>query len=266
MDIVWFILSAGLGLMVGGLMSRMVDYLPKRMEQDWRQFAEEYGQQSLEPSQPITFWQHHQPTPYALPVCLVQCFSSRLIVVEQVKHKRQYVVLELLTSVLFAVFFWQNGFASQTLFAWALVVMLLTAAWIDWQTQYLPDQITLTLLWFGLLWNSADGMVGLNEAVWGAAVGYGFLYAVNAVYHRLRGVHGIGGGDYKLLAALGACFGVNSLLIILLMASVAGLLLAGALRATKNQALPFGPALALAGLLYLQWQPDLSYWLGYHAI
>ena len=145
------------------------------------------------------------------------------------------------------------GASAITLTALPLFWGLFALAVIDLREGLLPDRITLTLLWLGLLANSFHLWVPLQEAVWGAALGYLFLQMVNWIYRLARGKEGIGGGDMKLLAALGAYFGWQALLPIILMASIGGCVGACVILFLKKRlvhALPWGPFLALAGLVY----------------
>jgi leader peptidase (prepilin peptidase)/N-methyltransferase len=128
----------------------------------------------------------------------------------------------------------------------ALLVLLV----IDWQTMLLPDALTLPLMWAGLLLASVGATaVTLNHAVWGAAAGYLVLYGLAWGFKRLRGMEGMGGGDLKLTAALGAWFGPWALLPLLLISSVLHVLLALA-QGQRSQPVPFGPALVAAAVLY----------------
>jgi leader peptidase (prepilin peptidase)/N-methyltransferase len=121
---------------------------------------------------------------------------------------------------------------------------------IDWQTMLLPDALTLPLMWAGLLLASVGATaVTLNHAVWGAAAGYLVLYGLAWGFKRLRGMEGMGGGDLKLTAALGAWFGPWALLPLLLISSVLHVLLALA-QGQRSQPVPFGPALVAAAVLY----------------
>src|SRR5699024_3582776 len=133
--------------------------------------------------------------------------------------------------------------------SWAL----LTLAVIDWQTQLLPDNITLPLLWLGLLAAIAGVVTDPVGAIVGAATGYLVLWLVYQLFRLLTGRHGMGHGDFKLLAALGAWLGWQQLPVIVVIASasgaVIGLLLIASGRLQRDRPMPFGPFLALAGWL-----------------
>jgi leader peptidase (prepilin peptidase)/N-methyltransferase len=140
-----------------------------------------------------------------------------------------------------------------TAFAWAVCMSLLLAlSVIDWQTTYLPDALTQPLLWIGLLASSLGLLdVAVQNAVWGAIAGYASLWLVATVFEKLTGKEGMGAGDFKLLACLGAWLGPFALVPLVLMASVSGALVGFWMQSTKRLErggyVPFGPFLAAAG-------------------
>ncbi len=146
---------------------------------------------------------------------------------------------------------WRFGATPAALAATACLISLLALAWIDARTGLLPDALTLPLLWAGLLVNLGGGFAPLRDAVLGAAVGYLCLWLLYQVFLRLTGREGMGYGDFKLTAALGAWLGWQALPAVLLAASLGGLCFAlwlrAAGRAVPGQHLVFGPWLALAG-------------------
>ncbi|MFD4841143.1 prepilin peptidase [Achromobacter sp. NPDC058515] len=167
----------------------------------------------------------------------------------------RYPAIELLTCALFAACAWRFGPTPVALAAMGLSAMLVALAWIDFESTLLPDVLTQPLVWAGLLVNMFDAFTSLQMAVAGAVAGYVFLWVIFHVFRLLTGREGMGHGDFKLLAALGAWFGVGALPTLLLGASLVGVLIGGALtlsgRASRGQPLPFGPYLALAGLVML---------------
>lgn len=166
-----------------------------------------------------------------------------------------YPAVEALTALLFAICAWQFGPGFPAVAAMGLCAALVALAFIDAQTSLLPDDLTLPLLWAGLLLNISGMFVPLTEAVLGAALGYGLLWLVFQAFRLATGKEGMGFGDFKLLAALGAWMGWRALPEILLFSSLAGVLAGGLLLATgrvqRSDPLPFGPYLAAAGLLCL---------------
>jgi leader peptidase (prepilin peptidase)/N-methyltransferase len=168
-----------------------------------------------------------------------------------------YPAVEVLTALWFVAMVGLYGMGV-TAWCWsAWGAGLIALACIDARTHYLPDAITQPLCWAGLLAASLGWIgVDLNSAVWGAVAGYLMLWSVAWVFRRLRGVEGMGAGDFKLLAALGAWLGWQSLSVLVLVASVLGiaqgLLRPRALREAQPY-FPFGPSLCLAGVLVLIW-------------
>jgi leader peptidase (prepilin peptidase)/N-methyltransferase len=181
----------------------------------------------------------------------------------------RYLLVELFTGVLFYVCVLRWG-GTLTALAWCgLCAALLTLALIDWDTTLLPDDITLPLLWSGLVVAAlqVNPGVSLVDAFWGAVGGYLSLWLVYQAFKLVTGKEGMGYGDFKLFAALGAWFGWTALVPIILMASLAGavvgLLLKRFSQLREGAYLPFGPFLAGAGLLMLCWGPSaVLRWLG----
>jgi leader peptidase (prepilin peptidase)/N-methyltransferase len=173
----------------------------------------------------------------------------------------RYPLVELATGALFALCAWRWGL-SPVAGAWALFAALLLCQFlIDLDTQLLPDTLNYMLLWAGLLASALGWTAPLSAAVWGAAIGYLVLWSFFHAYRLLTGKEGMGYGDFKLLAGLGAWLGADHLLAILLLSSVVGALLGGALLlrgrlAHKDVPIAFGPFLAGAGLLCLVLGPD----------
>jgi len=176
-------------------------------------------------------------------------------------------VVETLTGLMFGYVAWRWGATWTTPALWLLLSSLIALAFIDLDTSLLPDSITLPLAWIGLLVNLENGLVPLPEAVIGAVAGYLALRLVYHLFKLLTGKEGMGFGDFKLLAALGAWLGWKMLLPILLAASFSGavvgislILFAGHDRAKP---IPFGPWLILGGLIALFWGDGLlRLWLG----
>ena len=169
----------------------------------------------------------------------------------------RYPLIELLTAALSVVAVYQFGFnyygMAAVFFTWCLISL----TFIDIDHHLLPDRITLPLLWAGLLINTQNSFASLESAVWGAVLGYLILWSIYWAFKLLTGKEGMGYGDFKLLAALGAWCGAASLPLIILLSSVAGVILAVALMLFKRHEaqnpLPFGPYLAIAGWVALFW-------------
>ena len=168
-------------------------------------------------------------------------------------HQRinlSYFLVELITAVLSSIIFWHFGMnwqmAAALIFTWWLIPLAI----IDWQQLILPDELTLSLLWLGLLINLYAVFTSLPNAVLGAAAGYVVFWVINKIYYWIRNKEGIGQGDWKLFAAFGAWFGWNNLLYILLIGALLGtiysVLLVLLKRANKDTPIPFGCFLIVA--------------------
>jgi len=174
----------------------------------------------------------------------------------------RYPIVELLSAVLCVAVAWRFGagmaMAAALVFTWSLIAL----AVIDLDHQLLPDSITQPLLWLGLLVNSRGLLVPLPDALWGAVLGYLSLWLVYWCFKLLTGKDGMGHGDFKLLAALGAWLGWQALPLIILLSSavgaVIGLLLILVRGRDRNVPMPFGPFLAAAGWLTLLWGEQLG--------
>ncbi len=179
----------------------------------------------------------------------------------------RYPLVESLTALLSGWVAWRIGSGFEGIAAQVLVWSLVAMAFIDIDTQLLPDDLTLPLVWLGLLVNLIGGFVPLQDAVIGAAAGYLSLWAVYWLYRIVTGKEGIGYGDFKLLAALGAWLGWIMLPLIVLLSSLVGAIVGITLivlrRHQRGVPIPFGPFLALAGVVALLYgQGIVDAWLG----
>ncbi len=172
-------------------------------------------------------------------------------------------VTGLLSLLVVVRFGWSPLTLATLIFTWSLWALTL----IDYDHQLLPDSITLPLLWLGLLLNTQNLLTPLNDALWGAVGGYLSLWCVYWTFKLITGKEGMGYGDFKLLAALGAWMGWQALPTIILLSSFVGAVMGISLiifqGRSKNQPIPFGPYLAAAGWLYLLWgqQLNIHHWL-----
>lgn len=257
-----------LGLLIGSFLNVVIHRLPKMMELSW---AQECASLNLPDGAASAVESAEAPrfnlmTPRSrCPHCghQIQWFENIPIVSYLALRGRcrscatpispRYPLVELACGILFAWCGWQWGLTWQAI-AWAgFAAALLTLTFIDWDTTLLPDDITLPLLWAGLC-GAALQLTGasLNDAVWGAVCGYMSLWLVYWGFKLVTGKEGMGHGDFKLFAALGAWFGWQALIPMILMASVIGAVVGlaikfkGSLR--EGGYVPFGPFLALAGL------------------
>lgn len=169
----------------------------------------------------------------------------------------RYPMVEAATALLTIFVLWQFGNTLQAAFAVLLCWGLITLTMIDVDHQLLPDSITLPLLWLGLIANSFGLFVDLQSALWGAVAGYMSLWSVFWIFKLLTKKDGMGYGDFKLLAALGAWLGWKMLPLIIVLSSLVGAVLGSLMLLRKNQSqgtpIPFGPYLAVAGGIALFW-------------
>ena len=178
------------------------------------------------------------------------------------KISLRYPLVEALTGALLGFVAYQFGYTTTTLFACAFTLALIALTFIDFDTQLLPDDITLPLLWLGLLFNLNGGFTDLNSAVIGAVLGYLILWSVYWLFKLATGKEGMGYGDFKLLAAIGAWFGWQLIPAVILLSSVLGAVIGIGLILMRgengNTAIPFGPFLALGGIAALFYGQTLA--------
>ncbi|MFA6984919.1 MAG: A24 family peptidase [Arenimonas sp.] len=266
-----------LGLLIGSFLNVVILRLPKRLEWQWKQDSREL----LEITEP------YEAAPPGIVVESSHCphCGHKLAAWENIpllsflwlrgKCRQcsaaiswQYPAVELITGLLFAACVWRYGVGWESGLGLVFTAFLVAMAGIDLRTTYLPDQLTYPLLWLGLLISVVTMYVAPVSAILGAAAGYLSLWSVYWLFKLVTGKEGMGYGDFKLMAALGAWCGLKAVLPILLISSVIGaivgsawLLLKGRDRATQ---IPFGPYLAVAGWiqfisgadlfgLYLRW-------------
>lgn len=177
----------------------------------------------------------------------------------------RYPLIELATAILTCTVIAHFGISAVGFAACLLTWVLLVLSMIDFDHQLLPDNITLPFLWLGLILNADDLFVPLESALWGAVAGYLVLWIIFWVFKLTTGKEGMGYGDFKLLALLGAWLGWQHLPMIIVLSSFSGALLGGLLillGRDKSHPIPFGPYLAIAGWLTLLWGDQLFrfYW------
>ena len=250
-----------LGLLVGSFLNVVIHRLPKMMERRW---AEEYAEfEGKEPpnAAKVNLMVPRSACPHCghpiawhenIPVLSYLWLRGRCSDCKTGISVR-YPLVEVATGLLFAWCGWQWGLSEQALLWAGFSATVVCLAGIDWDTTLLPDDITLPLLWVGLCAAALDWLpLTLNDALWGAVAGYLSLWLVFWAFKLTTGKEGMGYGDFKLFAALGAWFGWQALIPIILMASVIGAVVGiaikfkGALR--EGGYVPFGPFLALGGL------------------
>jgi leader peptidase (prepilin peptidase)/N-methyltransferase len=266
----WFDAVAGgvLGLLVGSFLNVVIHRLPKMMERQWAAECAQLQGAAL-PDEPAfnlvrprsrcpecshaIRWHENVPVvSYLLLRGKCSACGTRIAL--------RYPLVELATGVLFFFAVWHWG-ATPAAAAWCVFSAAIVAlAVIDWDTTLLPDDITLPLLWAGLI-GAALGWTGIElpQALWGGVAGYGSLWLVYHAFKLLTGKEGMGYGDFKLFAALGAWFGWQGLVPIILMASVIGAIVGITMKFTSGLReggyVPFGPFLAGAGLTAMLFGP-----------
>ncbi|HET6545825.1 MAG TPA: A24 family peptidase [Rhodanobacteraceae bacterium] len=253
-------LTGLLGLIVGSFLNVVILRLPRRLEYDWqRQARELLGTAATQASPPpdlVRTGSHCPQCQHPLSALDNVPLLSFLLLRGHCRYCKtpiswQYPLIEGLSAIASALIAWKLGFgwplAAGLLFTWTLIA----AAGIDARTQLLPDQLTLPLLWLGLLISIVPLFVGMSSAIIGAALGYLALWSVFWLFKLVTGKEGMGYGDFKLLAALGAWMGAASLLPIVLLSSLIGAIVGGAVLALRGQdrstPIPFGPFIAAAG-------------------
>jgi len=262
--------SAVFGLMVGSFLNVVIYRLPKMMEQEWHNNCMELQGKEI-PEQPqLTLSKPRSSCPGCghkisafenIPVISYLLLKGRCKACKTPISMR-YPLIEILTGTLIGLTSWQFGYTAATLFAWVFVFALITLTFIDFDTQLLPDDITLPLLWLGLLVNLNAGFTDLKSAVIGAMAGYLVLWSVFWLFKLIRGKEGMGYGDFKLLAAIGAWFGWQLLPAVILLSSTLGAIIGIALmiltKRGKDVPIPFGPFLAIGGIAALFFGQQLA--------
>ena len=268
-------IALAFGLIIGSFLNVVIYRLPIMMETEWTQQCRELLDIENPESEKPDLPRFNLATPNShCPKCKHEISAlenipilSWLLLRGKCRHcesaiSPRYPIIEMFTGFISALVAYKYGYNWLTLalmlFCWSLVVLTM----IDFDHQLLPDDITLPLLWLGLLVNSMEMITTLESAVWGAIGGYGILWGVYWLFKLLTGKEGMGYGDFKLLGALGAWMGWQVLPMIILISSligaVVGISLIIILGRDKNVPIPFGPYLASAGFIALLWNDSLT--------
>jgi leader peptidase (prepilin peptidase)/N-methyltransferase len=263
-DPVYFaIIAVLLGLCIGSFLNVVIHRLPRMLERQWRAECAELAGAGTEKTEPYNLVLPRSSCPACghaitalenIPVASYLALRGRCSAC-RARISPRYPVVEALTGLLSGYAAWRFGFsaaaAGALLFSWAMVAL----AFIDLDTFYLPDSITLLLLWAGLLFNVFGVFTDLHSAVIGAAAGYVTLWSVFWLYKLVTGKEGMGYGDFKLLAAIGAWLGWKVLPMVILLSSfvgaLIGILLIAFARHQRSMPIPFGPYLAVAAIVAL---------------
>ncbi len=268
-------LFAVIGLMIGSFLNVVIHRLPKMLEREWQQQCAELNGNTAANTSPHNLPRYNLLIPRsACPHCghkIGALENIPLISYLLLRGKCRgcgaviavrYPIVEALCGVLSAYVAWHFGFSLAALAALLFIWALLALTFIDADTQLLPDDITLPLLWLGLLFNLSGTFTDLHSSVVGAAMGYLTLWIVYWLFKLATGKEGMGYGDFKLLAAIGAWLGWQMLPLVILLSSlvgaVVGITLIVAARRGRNIPIPFGPYLAGGGLIALFWGQPLT--------
>lgn len=264
-----------LGLLIGSFLNVVIHRTPKILEQGWKQQCHEMLEMDAPKEEPISLSKPNSTCPNCghsikpwenIPVISYLLLKGKCSDCKTGISPR-YPIVEIATSILslMVVYYFGASYLSVALllFTWTLISLTM----IDADTQLLPDSMTLPLLWLGLIVNYFGLIVPLGSSLWGAIFGYMALWLVYQGFKLVTGKEGMGYGDFKLLAALGAWLGWQMLPTIILLSSVVGAVIGISMVVIKgkdkNIPIPFGPYLAIAGWITLMWGNDISkLWLG----
>lgn len=263
-----------LGLLVGSFLNVVIHRLPKMLERDWAEQCKEFianqNDVTSPPQGPFNLMVPRSRCPHCghqikswenIPVISYLVLGGKCSACKA-KISARYPIIEIVTGVLSAAVVFYIGISwdglAALVFTWSLIALTM----IDFDTYLLPDDITLPLLWLGLIVNSFNTFTDLPSALWGAIAGYLSLWSVYKLFKLLTGKEGMGYGDFKLLAALGAWMGWQMLPQIILLSSLVGAVIGISLIVIrgrdKNIPIPFGPYLAIAGWIAFVWGDTIN--------
>ncbi len=269
----FLVVTGVLGLLIGSFLNVVIHRLPIMLERSWRQQYQELAIidapsapaperfNLIFPNSRCQHCGHHITALENIPLISFLWLKGKCAACGQAISHR-YPIVELLTGMLSVIVAWRFGFsieaAAMLVLTWALIAL----AFIDYDTQLLPDNITLPLLWAGLLLNVFGVSATLSSAVIGAVAGYVSLWLVYQTFKLITGKEGMGYGDFKLFAALGAWLGWQNLPLIILSSSLIGAVIGIAfivfLRHDRRVPIPFGPFLCLAGWVAALWGESIT--------
>lgn len=274
-----YLAVALVSLCIGSFLNVVILRLPKMLHQDWRCQCEEFlelPENQRKPETPITLSKPASTCPSCghsirawenIPVISYLVLGGKCSSCKTGISPR-YPLIEAITALFSIITIALLGPAEATLWALLLVWALVALTVIDFDTQLLPDSITLPLLWLGLVLNYFGILTDFTSAFWGAVWGYLSLWSVYWLFKLVTGKEGMGHGDFKLLAALGAWLGWQLLPAIILLSSVVGAVVGISLMVFRKHGrevpIPFGPYLAAAGLLCLWFGTEIQqFWFGF---
>jgi leader peptidase (prepilin peptidase)/N-methyltransferase len=259
-----------LGLLVGSFLNVVIHRVPKMLQKSWQQQCDELAGIEHKPSATYNLFKPRSSCPRCnSPIGMLDNIPLLSYLILRGKCRNcgasislRYPAIETASGLLCGFAAWHFGFGMQSAGAMLLVFALLALTAIDIDTQLLPDNITLPLIWLGMLFNLNGTYVALPSALLGAVFGYLSLWSIYWLFKLLTGKEGMGYGDFKLLSALGAWLGWQMLPLVILLSSLvgatAGIALIVAARRGRDIPIPFGPYLAGGGLIALFWGHALT--------
>jgi len=267
---IFIAVSVIFGLMVGSFLNVVIHRLPKMMEREWHNNCLELQGQEIPEATKYGLAKPRSACPSCghmitalenIPVISFLFLKGKCSGCKAPISIR-YPLIEALTGILIGLVSWKFGYTGITLFAWIFTFALIALTFIDFDTQLLPDDITLPLLWLGLLFNLNTGFTDIKSAVIGAIAGYLILWSIYWIFKLVTGKKGMGYGDFKLLATIGAWFGWQLLPAVILLSSVLGAVIGiGLIVFTargRETPMPFGPFLAIGGIAALFFGQQLA--------
>lgn len=270
-----------LGLLVGSFLNVVIYRLPVMFKREWRKdcctYLEENYQANIrlnstkEPAEPFNLIKPDSTCPTCghqirvwenIPV-ISYIFLKAKCSKCKTPISFRYPFIEFLSAILAATCVWHFGFSLAGFAAIVLTWALISLSWIDYDTQYLPDQITLPFLWLGLILNLNNAFTDINSSIIGAIAGYLSLWTVHHSFKLITKKEGMGYGDFKLLAMLGAWMGWQFLPVIIILSSLVGSIIGITLillkKHQREKPIPFGPYLAIAGWIALLWGEQINH-------
>ncbi|PHS26438.1 MAG: prepilin peptidase [Methylophaga sp.] len=274
----FIVLITVLGLLIGSFLNVVIYRLPVMMQQEWQQQCDELNGKEAEPIEPFTLSRPRSCCPKCnhkitalenIPVLSYLALGGKCSQCK-IAISARYPLIEALTGLLSGLVAWQFGFDWSCLGALLLTWTLISLSFIDIDHQLLPDSITLPLMWLGIIFSFFTVFTDLHSSIIGAIAGYLSLWLVYQGFKLVTGKEGMGYGDFKLLAALGAWLGWSLLPTIVLLSSLVGAIIGISLivfrQHQRDIPIPFGPYLAAAGWIALMWghQINVLYinWIG----
>ncbi|MDO4433839.1 MAG: A24 family peptidase [Alysiella sp.] len=275
MDTFAIIVACLFGLLIGSFLNVVIYRLPVMLEREWTKAAKEQLNLPQDENDTARFNLLTPRSRCGLCGSAVKTWQnipiiSWLILKGKCGHCKtpiaiRYPLVELLTAVLFGIVAWQYGYTSITIGACLFTAFIIALTFIDADKQFLPDHLTLPLVWLGLLFNLYTDFIPLKSAVTGTVIGYLSLWFIYHIFKLLTGKESMGYGDFKMLAAIGAWLGVSSLPIVIMAASIIGIIAALIKRVGQGQPMAFGPCLGIAAwfvlIFYAPIEQFISWWL-----